>query len=73
MSETHLSCFTCLEHVLLYVDVGLSESTAMFLAGSKHVCKDDSVFQKHAREHLLSRWRLILPPLQEPGRTFSWE
>lgn len=71
--KTHLTCFKCLEDALLYVDVGFSESTAMFLAGSKHVCKESDVFHKHARDHFLARWRLTQPPRQEPGRAYSWE
>lgn len=73
MSETHLSCITCLEQALLFVDVGLSESTAAFLAGSKHVCKDKATFQRHAVEHLRDRWKLTQPPHQEPGRAYSWQ
>lgn len=71
--ETHLNCFRCLEDTLLFVDVGFSESTAMFLAGSKHVCKDAATFQKHAKEHFLSRWRSTQEPRQEPGRAYPWQ
>lgn len=71
--KTHLACFKCLEDALLYVEFGFSESTAMFLAGSRHVCGSKEIFFRHAKEHFLARWLLTQPPRQEPGRAFSWQ
>jgi hypothetical protein len=71
--ETHIACFICLEQALLYVDFGLSDSTAMFLAGSRHVCFSVETFQRHATEWLVSRWKLTQPPLHEPQRQYPWQ
>lgn len=71
MSETHYNCIECLEHVLLYIDFGFSESTAIFLAGLGHVCQTPA-FGKLVKEHLVSRWKLTLPG-KDPGRAYSWQ
>lgn len=56
-------CTTCLEHVLLYLDVGLSEATSRFLAGLFHVLDGHAPsyqFGKIARLHLMRRYEELL-------------
>ena len=48
-------CYTCLEHFLLYVDFGLSEATAGFLAGLYHVVEDRDRFEESAHALLRSK------------------
>jgi hypothetical protein len=59
-------CIECLEHYLLFLDAGLSETTAAFFAGLWHVTSWDqdprlpSRFGKLARLHCMARFEAAL-------------
>lgn len=57
-------CFKCLEHFLLYVDFGLSESVAGLLAGLYHIAEEKSELTKF--QHLAQE--LLRKPLCPPSK-----
>jgi len=62
MYKLHNECLECLEHYLLFLDVGFANATSGFFAGLWHVTKDQrtSQFQKLARLHCMARYDALL-------------
>lgn len=57
-------CFECLEHFLLFVDFGLSESMAGLLAGLYHIAKEKSELDRF--QHIAQEF--LRKPLHPPSK-----